>query len=34
MTDKPNDQPDKEKLLKAMQGHILGKTELIGTYQR
>jgi Raf kinase inhibitor-like YbhB/YbcL family protein len=28
------DQPDKEKLLQAMQGHILGKAELIGTYQR
>ena len=26
--------PDKEKLLQAMQGHILGKAELIGTYQR
>lgn len=27
-------QPDKERLLQVMQGHILGKAELIGTYQR
>jgi hypothetical protein len=27
-------QPPKETLLKAMQGHILDSTELIGTYQR
>ena len=27
-------QPNKEKLLHAMQGHILGRAELIGTYQR
>ena len=27
-------QPGKEKLLKAMEGHILDKAELIGTYQR
>jgi len=27
-------QPNKEKLLQAMQGHILGQAELIGTYQR
>lgn len=26
--------PDKKKLLEAMQGHILDKTELIGTYQK
>ncbi len=26
--------PTKEKLLKAMEGHILASTELIGTYQR
>lgn len=26
--------PDKAKLEKAMQGHILAKTELIGTYQK
>jgi Raf kinase inhibitor-like YbhB/YbcL family protein len=26
--------PDKERLQQAMQGHILGKAELIGTYQR
>ena len=28
------DKPDKDRLLKAMQGHILQKTELIGTYQK
>ena len=27
-------QPDKEKLLEAMEGHILGQAELIGTYER
>lgn len=27
-------QPNKEKLLHVMQGHILGRAELIGTYQR
>jgi len=27
-------QPNKEKLLQAMQDHILGQAELIGTYQR
>jgi len=26
--------PDKEKLIKAMQGHILAQTELVGTYKR
>ena len=26
--------PTKAQLEKAMQGHILGKTELIGTYQK
>lgn len=27
-------QPDKARLMKAMEGHILGHTALIGTYQR
>jgi Raf kinase inhibitor-like YbhB/YbcL family protein len=27
-------QPAKEALLKAMEGHVLGKAELIGTYQK
>ena len=27
-------QPDKAKLLKAMEGHVLGQAELVGTYQR
>jgi len=27
-------QPTKDQLLSAMEGHILGRTELVGTYQR
>lgn len=27
-------QPDKAKLLKAMEGHVLAQTELVGTYER
>jgi Raf kinase inhibitor-like YbhB/YbcL family protein len=27
-------QPDKAQLLKAMEGHVVGQAELIGTYQR
>lgn len=27
-------QPDKASLLKAMEGHVLGQAELVGTYQR
>jgi phosphatidylethanolamine-binding protein (PEBP) family uncharacterized protein len=26
--------PDKAQLLKAMEGHVLAKAQLIGTYQR
>jgi len=28
------DSPDNDKLLESMQGHVLAKTELMGTYQR
>jgi len=28
------DKPDKQKLERAMRGHVLGSAELIGTYQR